>query len=116
MKSSMKSPQEVNEVAVAAAVKEKKASLLSSFWPYKILLLFFKKIDQKVDHSIKFFLKHFLKTPFMVAMSKKIQMHGVEKVFNMGPKAFFYFFMFYLIRDTILYIILPIYFARMTGD
>ena len=75
-----------------------------------------RKIDLKIEAPLKFFIKHFGKTPFMVAMSKKLQVHGIEKVFKMGPKAFFYFFMFYLIRDTILYIILPIYFARMTGE
>ena len=52
----------------------------------------------------------------MISMSKRVQMHGVENVFLKSRKAFFYFFMFYLIRDTILYIIIPIYFAKSTGN
>jgi hypothetical protein len=76
----------------------------------------FLAIDKRVDGALSFFFKHYGKSKFMIAMSKKLQVHGLEKVFNMGPKAFFYFFMFYLIRDTILYIIIPIYIARMTGE
>ena len=52
----------------------------------------------------------------MISMSKRVQMNGVENVFLKSKKAFFYFFMFYLIRDTILYIIIPIYFAKSTGN
>ena len=52
----------------------------------------------------------------MIAMSKKIQYLGLEKLWNRGPKAFVYFFLFYLIRDTILYIIIPIFFARMATN
>jgi hypothetical protein len=51
----------------------------------------------------------------MLAMSKKAQVLGVEKLWNKGPKAFIYFFLFYLIRDTILYIIIPIMFANWTS-
>ncbi|MCO4794538.1 MAG: hypothetical protein KC493_12535 [Bacteriovoracaceae bacterium] len=83
---------------------------------WKMIKKPFLAFDHKVDGAISFFFKHFGKTRFMIAMSKKIQVHGFEKVFDMGPKAFFYFFMFYLVRDTILYIIIPIYFARMTGE
>jgi len=72
----------------------------------------FLAFDHKVDGAITFFLKHYGKTKFMVAMSKKAQYLGLEKLFLKGPKAFFYFFMFYLIRDTILYIIIPIGFAK----
>lgn len=79
-------------------------------YPKKIL----KHIDRRIDGAVSFFFKHFGKTRFMVAMSKKAQVHGLEKLYYMGPKAFFYFFMFYLIRDTILYILIPIYFAKMT--
>ena len=50
----------------------------------------------------------------MVAMSKRLQVMGLEKLWAKGPKAFLYFFLFYLIRDTILYIIIPIWVARMT--
>lgn len=68
----------------------------------------FLAFDQKVDGAISFFIRHYGKTRFMVAMSKKAQYLGLENLFNKGPKAFVYFFLFYLIRDTILYIIIPI--------
>lgn len=71
----------------------------------------FLAFDRKVDGAITFFVKHYGKTKFMVAMSKKAQYLGLEKLFLKGPKAFIYFFLFYLIRDTILYIIIPIAFA-----
>ncbi len=51
----------------------------------------------------------------MIAMSKKLQVLGIERLWQLGPKAFLYFFLFYLIRDTILYIVIPIYFARLTS-
>lgn len=76
----------------------------------------FIAFDKKVDGALSFFFKHYGKTKFMVAMSKKAQVLGVEKLFNSGPKAFFYFFMFYLIRDTILYILIPIYIAKYSGQ
>lgn len=71
----------------------------------------FMAFDQKVDGAISFFFKHYGKTKFMVAMSKKAQYLGLENLFLKGPKAFVYFFIFYLIRDTILYILIPIGFA-----
>ena len=71
----------------------------------------FLAFDRKVDGAISFFIKHYGKTKFMVAMSKKAQYLGLEKLFLKGPKAFIYFFLFYLVRDTILYIIIPIIFA-----
>ncbi len=71
----------------------------------------FLAFDQRVDGAISFFLRHYGKTRFMVAMSKKAQYLGLENLFLKGPKAFVYFFLFYLIRDTILYIIIPIGFA-----
>jgi hypothetical protein len=76
----------------------------------------FKRLDRKTNNSLSFFIKHWGKSKFMISMSKKLQMHGLENVFFKGKKAFFYFFMFYLIRDTILYIIIPIYFAKSTGQ
>ncbi len=69
--------------------------------------------DRRMDGAASFFVKHWGKTRFMVAMSKKAQYLGLERLFLKGPKAFLYFFMFYLIRDTILYIIIPIWFATM---
>lgn len=75
----------------------------------------FHKFDKKVDNSISFFFRHYGKTKFMIAMSKKAQYLGLEKLFLKGPKAFIYFFLFYLIRDTIIYIIVPIFFARLTS-
>lgn len=71
----------------------------------------FLAFDRKLDGAISFFIKHYGKTKFMVAMSKKAQYLGLEKLFLKGPKAFVYFFLFYLVRDTILYIIIPIWFA-----
>jgi hypothetical protein len=71
----------------------------------------FVAFDRKVDGAISFFFKHYGKTKFMVAMSKKAQYLGLERLFLKGPKAFVYFFLFYLIRDTVLYIIIPIVFA-----
>lgn len=68
----------------------------------------FQTFDRQVDGAITFFFKHYGKTKFMVAMSKKAQYLGLERLFLKGPKAFVYFFMFYLIRDTILYILIPI--------
>ena len=65
----------------------------------------------KLLFEFKFFFKNWGKSRFMIAMSKKAQVLGIEKLFLKSKKAFFYFFMFYLIRDTILYIIIPIYFA-----
>ncbi len=73
----------------------------------------FLAFDKKVDGAISFFIKHYGKTKFMVAMSKKAQYLGLEKLFLKGPKAFVYFFLFYLVRDTILYIIIPIWFASV---
>jgi hypothetical protein len=73
----------------------------------------FASFDRRVDGAITFFFKHYGKTKFMVAMSKKAQYLGLEKLFLKGPKAFVYFFLFYLIRDTILYIIIPIGFATL---
>ncbi len=75
----------------------------------------FKLFDARMDRSISFFFKHYGKTKFMVSMSKKLQYLGIEKLFDKGPKAFVYFFLFYLVRDTILYIIIPIYFAYATS-
>lgn len=71
----------------------------------------FMRFDRRVDGALSFFFKHYGKTKFMVAMSKKAQYLGLENLFLKGPKAFVYFFIFYLIRDTILYIVIPICFA-----
>ena len=74
------------------------------------------KFDKKVDGAVSFFIRHWGKSKFMVQMSKKAQVLGLEKLYQKGPKAFIYFFLFYLIRDTILYIIIPIFFAKMTTN
>ncbi len=73
----------------------------------------FLAFDHKVDGAISFFFKHYGKSKFMVAMSKKAQYFGLERLFLKGPKAFIYFFLFYLVRDTILYILIPIGFATL---
>lgn len=76
----------------------------------------FLAFDRKVDGSITFFIKHYGKSKFMVAMSKKAQYLGIENLWNKGPKAFIYFFIFYLVRDVILYIILPILFTKLSSS
>lgn len=75
----------------------------------------FERFDQRMDGAASFFVRHYGKTRFMIAMSKKAQVLGLENLFLKGPKAFLYFFLFYLIRDTILYIIIPIFFAKLTS-
>lgn len=81
----------------------------------KSVVSLFKSIDKKVDGSIAFFMKNYGKSRFMISMSRKAQIYGLEKLFAKGPKAFVYFFLFYLVRDTILYIIIPIYLANLTS-
>jgi hypothetical protein len=76
---------------------------------------YFKIFDQKMDGAVSFFLKHYGKSKFMVAMSKKAQVLGIEKLFHKSPKAFAYFFLFYLVRDVILYILIPIGIAFLTS-
>lgn len=71
----------------------------------------FMRFDRRVDGAITFFIKNYGKSRFMIAMSKKAQVLGIEKLWNKSPKAFVYFFLYYLIRDSILYIIIPIYIA-----
>lgn len=83
-------------------------------WPIKASKNLALKVDQKMDGAISFFIRHYGKSKFMIQMSKKAQVLGLEKLFEKGPKAFLYFFLFYLIRDTILYIIIPIFFAKVT--
>ena len=68
--------------------------------------MFVKKIFRKI-------LTTGLKTNFMITMSKKVQRYGLEKTFFLGKKAVLYFFLFYLIRDSILYIVIPIMFAYL---
>ena len=75
----------------------------------------FMSFDRRIDGAASFFLKHAGKSRFMVAMSKKAQYLGIERLWYKGPKAFIYFFLFYLIRDTILYIVIPIIFAKFTS-
>lgn len=86
------------------------------FFVINFLKARFYAFDKKVDGAITFFIKHYGKTKFMVAMSKKVQYLGIEKLWDKGPKAFIYFFLFYLVRDTILYIIIPILFAKATAS
>ena len=58
--------------------------------------------------ELMFFLKTAGKTRFMLSMSKKLQVLGLEKLFLQEPRNFCYFFIMFLIRDTILYILIPI--------
>lgn len=71
--------------------------------------------DRRVDGALSFFIKHYGKSRFMIAMSKKAQILGLEKLWNKSPKAFVYFFLYYLVRDTFLYIVLPITIARWSA-
>src|SRR5690606_12854634 len=87
--------------------KRRFADLLK--WPMSIFYAF----DRKVEGGVSFFIKHWGKSRFMIAMSKRAQVLGLEKLWLKSPKAFAYFFIFYLVRDTILYIIIPIYFASV---
>ena len=91
----------------------KKVGFLRKIWSY--LKAKGRKFDQSIDGAASFFFKHYGKTRFMIAMSKKAQYLGLERLYEKGPKAFAYFFLFYLVRDTILYIIIPIYFAKWTS-
>jgi hypothetical protein len=88
---------------------------LTPFIP-KVLKRSFLAFDKRVDGAASFFIKHWGKSRFMIAMSKKSQYLGIERLWYKGPKAFIYFFLFYLIRDTILYIIIPIFFASLTAS
>jgi len=88
--------------------------VFSALWSFTVST--FTRLDKKLEGNLSFFFRHWGKSKFMISMSKRVQMHGVENVFLKSRKAFFYFFMFYLIRDTILYIIIPIYFAKSTGN
>ncbi len=76
----------------------------------------FLAFDRKIDGSISFFIRNYGKSKFMVAMSKKAQYLGIENLWNKGPKAFVYFFLFYLVRDVILYILLPILFTKLSSS
>ena len=87
------------------------SSLLLRIMPEPIVRMAIA-LDKRVDGAACFFFKHYGKTRFMVAMSKKAQYLGLEKLWTKSPKAFIYFFLFYLVRDTILYIIIPIFFAH----
>lgn len=87
---------------------------VTPFIPQSLKNLFLR-LDKKVDGAASFFVKHWGKSRFMVSMSKKAQYLGIENLFLKGPKAFIYFFLFYLIRDTILYILIPILFAQATS-
>ena len=64
--------------------------------------------------EFSFFISHWGKTKSMVAMSRKLQYHGREELYRQGALAFWLFFMQYLIRDSIIYIVIPIYIAKLT--
>lgn len=86
---------------------------MKAFW--EKLKISFKNFDRKLDGQISFFFGHWGKTKFMVAMSKKAQYLGIEKLWEKGPRAFWYFVLFYLVRDVILYIIIPIFVTRLAS-
>jgi hypothetical protein len=74
----------------------------------------FKAFDRSHDGSISFFFRHWGKSKFMVSMSKKVQYLGVERLWEMSASAFWYFVLFYLIRDVVIYIIVPIFVSKLT--
>ena len=63
---------------------------------------------EKSYPEFMFMLKNAGKTRFMLAMSKKVQVLGMEKLFLQEPRNFCMFFILFLLRDTILYILIPI--------
>lgn len=79
----------------------------------QVIINGFWRLDKRYNGSISFFFRHYGKTRFMVAMSKKVQYHGIEKVYLTDTKGFYAFFFLYLFRDVFLYIALPIYLARI---
>ncbi|OIQ17914.1 MAG: hypothetical protein BM556_10850 [Bacteriovorax sp. MedPE-SWde] len=93
-------------------MKTESLSTRTKIW--ELIKVPFLAFDKKVDGAATFFVKNYGKTRFMIAMSKKVQYLGIEKLWDKGPKAFIYFFLFYLVRDTILYIVIPILFAKAT--
>ena len=50
----------------------------------------------------------------MVAMSKKLQYYGIEKLYVQNPLAFWLFFTQYLVRDSLIYVVLPLFIAKFT--
>ena len=55
--------------------------------PIKVSKNIALKFDKKMDGAISFFFRHWGKSKFMIQMSKKAQMMGLENLFNKGPKA-----------------------------
>ncbi len=120
-----RTPSPVKPIAAISSSKDQGAGLNQrenrAWWsfitPYipEFLKKRFMAFDRRIDGAASFFLKHAGKSRFMVAMSKKSQYLGIERLWYKGPKAFIYFFLFYLIRDTVLYIIIPIFFAKFTS-
>ena len=116
------SPTNLPEFSGEASTEEKSAARNRQFWWHRIVPFipqfiknYFMAFDRKVDGAASFFIKHLGKSRFMISMSKKAQYLGLENLFLKGPKAFIYFFLFYLVRDTILYILIPIFFAKVTS-
>lgn len=121
--SAKKAPTLINTIEAGPGnipKETQKAKVKKPWWQYvtpyipRALKDKFLAFDRKVDGAASFFIKHYGKSRFMIAMSKKAQYLGLERLWEKGPKAFIYFFLFYLVRDTILYIIIPIYFAYLT--
>ena len=73
-------------------------------------------VDARVDGGLGFFLRHWGKTRFMVAMGRRAQALGIERLWRKSPKAFVYFFLFYLVRDTVLYVVIPVWLAFWAGS
>ena len=72
------------------------------------------KNQDRFGEKFTFFITHWGKTKSMVAMSKKLQYYGIEELYRRNHRAFWPFFIQYLIRDILIYIILPLSIAKLT--
>jgi hypothetical protein len=117
------SASDLPKFSAEPASQERVAGSNRQFWWQRVapfIPLFIKRpflaFDKRVDGAASFFVKHWGKSRFMISMSKRAQYLGLENLFLKGPKAFIYFFLFYLVRDTVLYILIPIFFAKVTSS
>ena len=67
--------------------KRRLSRLLTHPW-VQFLLKPFYAFDRKMDGAVSFFVKHWGKSRFMISMSKRAQVLGIEKLWKKSPKAF----------------------------
>ena len=86
------------------SVQYKESEATKSLWHrlWTVPKGLFLRFDRRLDGAISFFIKHYGKTKFMLAMSKRSQTLGLERLFLKGPKAFIYFFLFFGWMDVTL--------------